>query len=77
MVLSPQFQKLTSSLFENLSDNAKNEGFRPNGLEYERSVDLDGSQPAVPKTDFFPSSENLPNTAETNGFEPQGLDYEP
>ena len=49
----------------------------PLGENRPRSVDLDGSQPAVPKNDFFPLSENVPDTAENHTSEPQGLEHEP
>ena len=49
----------------------------PLGTNRPRSVDLDGSQPVVPKTDFFIFFENFPDTAESNKFEPNGLEYEP
>ena len=47
----------------------------PLGENRPRSVDLDGSQPAVPKTNLFSFPENLPDTAENHTFEPQAFSH--
>ena len=78
MVPSSESPKLTFHFFENLPDTAKNNGFEPNGAEYEPK----GKTPttlcrsrwfsALSPENWFLKFWHLPDTAQNNGLATNG-----